>query len=90
MFDKSNDQEIIDKCPDIEWHLIGHVQSNKINKLLAVRNLKCVQTIDSIKLAQSLNAHIEKSETILDNLDVYVQINTSQEECKSFDIPEYL
>ena len=39
---------------DINWHFIGHLQSNKINKILEVKNLS-IQTIDSQKLAEKLN-----------------------------------
>ena len=40
---------------DIKWHFIGHLQSNKANGLVAIKNLYVIETVDSIKLAQKLN-----------------------------------
>lgn len=35
------------KLPDdIKWHFIGHIQSNKVNKLLTVPNLSIVESVD--------------------------------------------
>eukprot|EP01126_Amoeba_proteus_P034213 TRINITY_DN3398_c0_g1_i6.p1 TRINITY_DN3398_c0_g1~~TRINITY_DN3398_c0_g1_i6.p1 ORF type:complete len:114 (+),score=23.14 TRINITY_DN3398_c0_g1_i6:92-433(+) len=43
-------QEICDKAPqlpdDIRWHFVGHLQSNKANKLCSVKNLAIVETVD--------------------------------------------
>lgn len=48
-------QELCDKAPvlpsDIQWHFIGHLQSNKVKSLLeAVPNLTMVETVDSSKV----------------------------------------
>ena len=40
---------------DIQWHFIGHLQSNKCNILASIENLYMVESIDSIKLASALN-----------------------------------
>lgn len=58
--EKSNSKEIIEKCPDIKFHFIGHLQSNKVNKLLKVRNLEIVETVDSIKLANMIDKAISR------------------------------
>lgn len=58
--EKSNLPELLSKCPEIKFHFIGHLQSNKVNKLLKVRNLHMIETIDSIKLADSINKAIER------------------------------
>lgn len=58
--EKSNSSEIIEKCPDIKFHFIGHLQSNKVNKLLKVRNLEIVETVDSIKLATLINKAVSR------------------------------
>lgn len=34
LVDKANDGDILQQCPDIKWHFIGHLQSNKVNKVL--------------------------------------------------------
>src|SRR5260370_1058009 len=42
----------------LRWHLIGHLQSNKAGKVVAP--FACVQSVDSLHLAQSLNRHAEE------------------------------
>lgn len=60
--------------------MIGHLQSNKINKLLSSPNLKVIESIDSIKLAEALNSAIGRNENIIGKINVFVQVNTSNEE----------
>lgn len=86
-------QELLDKAAslpiDIEWHFIGHLQSQKASKLIReVSNLKCIETIDSVKLALKLNAACE----VIDRnvLDIYIQVDTSGEDTKSGIIPDKL
>ena len=66
-------------CPDIKWHFIGHLQRNKVNKLLTVPNLYIVETIDSEKLADAVNSSWEKL-VKKTKLKIMVQINTSGEQ----------
>ncbi|KAK8751155.1 hypothetical protein OTU49_013258 [Cherax quadricarinatus] len=82
LVDKGNDAQILTLCPDIKWHMIGHLQTNKIKKVIEVPNLFCIETIDSIKLATAVNSGVEK---YLGNkkLKIYVQVNTSDEQNKS-------
>jgi uncharacterized pyridoxal phosphate-containing UPF0001 family protein len=40
-------QELKDSHPEIVWHMIGHVQSNKAKKLVECLNLAMVETVDS-------------------------------------------
>ncbi|PSR85316.1 Proline synthase co-transcribed bacterial protein [Actinidia chinensis var. chinensis] len=79
-------QEIIDKAPqlpeDIEWHFVGHLQSNKVKSLLAaVPNLAMVEGIDNEKVANTLDRVV--STIRRKPLKVLVQVNTSGEESKS-------
>ncbi|KAH0719701.1 hypothetical protein KY290_004616 [Solanum tuberosum] len=79
-------QEIIQKAPelpeDIEWHYIGHLQSNKAKQLLtAVPNLAMVHGVDNQKLANYLDRAV--SSIGRQPLKVLVQVNTSGEESKS-------
>ena len=46
-------QEQLRDLPDITWHLIGHVQSNKAIK--AVQHFQWIHSVDSLKLAQRLD-----------------------------------
>lgn len=79
-------QEFVDKAPqlpqDIEWHFIGHLQSNKVKALLAaVPNLNMVEGLDNEKIANHLDrgvANIGRKP-----LKVMVQVNTSGEATKS-------
>lgn len=56
--------EFAEKAPllpqDIKWHFIGHIQSNKVKKLLQVPNLCLVESIDSLKLASKFQSELEK------------------------------
>jgi pyridoxal phosphate enzyme (YggS family) len=78
---KSNDPLILTQCPDIHWHLVGHLQSNKVNRVLTrVPNLDCIQTIDSMELANRINNNLQQQSK---TLNILLQINTSNEEQKS-------
>lgn len=80
LVDKANNADILEKCKDIRWHFIGHLQRNKINKVLAVPNLYIVETIDSEKLATAVdNAWTKLRKGNDDRLNVMVQVNTSRE-----------
>lgn len=62
---------------NINWHFIGHLQSNKINQILKVKNLVSIHSIDSIKLLNKLLA--KKIDT---KIGIFLQVNTSGEEEK--------
>ena len=64
---------------DIRWHFIGHLQSNKVNKLMNA-NVHMIQTIDSIKLAKKLN---DKCRELSRKLEIMTQINISEEDSKA-------
>ncbi|XP_071476723.1 pyridoxal phosphate homeostasis protein-like [Diadema antillarum] len=87
LVDKANDVTIREQCEDIRWHFIGHLQSNKVKKVLSAPNLHMVETVHSKKLATELEKHWSK-ETDRGRLKVFVQINTSGEENKSGIPPE--
>jgi pyridoxal phosphate enzyme (YggS family) len=80
--------EICDKAPqlplDIEWHYIGTLQSNKVKTLLfGVPNLFCVESVNSAKLASLLDkTWASKEPRPALPLNVFVQVNTSNEESK--------
>jgi len=80
LVEKSNDPEVLEKCPEIRWHFIGDCQSKNAPKLGGrTCNLACVETLTSVKLADKLQFHLaKKSETV----DALVQVNTSGEESK--------
>ena len=63
---------------DAEWHLIGHLQTNKAGK--AVELFSAVDSVDSVRLAERLNSAAEKAGK---TLSVLVEINVGGEEAKS-------
>ncbi len=63
----------------LEWHMIGHLQSNKVNKLIELRPT-LLQSLDSIKLAKLLNKKLEEKNQ---KLSCLLQINSANEESKS-------
>ncbi|XP_022211097.1 pyridoxal phosphate homeostasis protein isoform X2 [Drosophila obscura] len=84
LVEKSQHPDIVAKCPAIKWHFIGHLQNNKINKILSLPNLHMIQTVDSEKLATRLDAAWAKLKPASESpLRVLIQINTSGEEAKS-------
>ncbi len=62
----------------IEWHLIGHLQTNKARR--AVELFDVVQSVDSLKLAERLN-HI--AEEMGKQLPVFIEVNLGAEESKA-------
>jgi pyridoxal phosphate enzyme (YggS family) len=69
---------ILEDLP-LEWHMIGTLQSNKINKLITLRP-SMFQSLDSINLAEALNSRLlEKAQT----MNTLLQINSANEESKS-------
>jgi len=63
----------------LQWHMMGNLQSNKINKLIELRPT-LFQSLDSLKLAETLNAKLfEKNQ----KMSCLLQINAANEENKS-------
>lgn len=86
LIEKANDPRILDQCKDIRWHFIGHLQSNKINKIVNLPNLHMIQTVHNAKLAEGLNKAWEKvkaEKPESQQLNVLIQINTSGEDDKN-------
>lgn len=71
---------------DARFHLIGHLQSNKVNK--AVPLFDCVQTVDSARLAGRLSQ--SRAGAGLPPLDVMLEVKLSDEESKHGCDPENL
>src|SRR5690242_1261159 len=69
--------------PDANWHLIGHLQTNKAAK--AAELFAAVDSVDSLRLAQKLNASAQQSGK---TLAVLIEINVGGEEAKSGVPPE--
>jgi len=68
---------------DAEWHMIGHLQSNKAGKAAELFN--AVDSLDSVKLAHRLNAAAEMHNK---KIPVLIEMNVGGEESKSGILPE--
>ena len=68
---------------DAEWHLIGHLQSNKAAK--AVELFSAADSVDSVRLAERLNNFAEAAGKML---PVLIEINVGGEEAKTGIAPE--
>lgn len=68
--------------PDTVWHFIGHIQTNKVKKLVSVPNLALVESVDSIKLAGKLQKELAKTDR-QSPLPILVQVQTGDEGTKN-------
>jgi pyridoxal phosphate enzyme (YggS family) len=64
---------------DIDWHLIGHLQTNKIKFIEG--HFRMVQSIDSVGLAEALDRRLESP------LDVLIEVNVAEEPQKTGALP---
>ncbi|MBO4632937.1 MAG: YggS family pyridoxal phosphate-dependent enzyme [Lentisphaeria bacterium] len=80
-FGENKVQELQSKIPmlpkEIEWHLIGHLQSNKVVK--AVECASWIHSVDSIRLAEKIGAAAEK---LNKEIRILLEVNISGEESK--------
>lgn len=63
--------------PDLRWSVIGHLQTNKARQV--ARFASEFQALDSLRVAQALDRHLQAEGR---QLDVFVQVNTSDEASK--------
>ena len=59
------------------WHLVGHLQSNKVKKALQL--FDCIQSVDSLHLAQEISRRIVEGQR---EVDCLIEVNTSEEATK--------
>lgn len=81
LFGENNVQELVEKYEqlpkDIEWHLIGHLQSNKVKYIAPF--ISMIEAVDSLKLLQEINKHALKNDRVIDCL---LQVYIADEETK--------
>ena len=74
-------QEIMDKYEPmgegINWHLIGHLQTNKVKYI--IDKVCLIHSVESLKLADEINKKAEKAGIIM---DILVEVNIANEESK--------
>jgi pyridoxal phosphate enzyme (YggS family) len=88
-FGENKVQEFVDKYDklpkDIKWHLIGHLQSNKIKYIVGKVHL--IHSLDSIKLLGEIDRHYKTNNM---TAQLLIQINIGKEESKTGIHPENL
>jgi len=72
------------KAAKVKWHMIGHLQTNKINKALSIFDV--IQTIDSLEKAAAIDKRVESTRKKI--VPVYVEINIGNEDSKAGIKPE--
>ncbi len=83
-FGENRVQEIVSKYEQLkrrraEWHFIGHLQTNKVKKLLEVPT-KYIHSVDRLEVGTELERQLQKRG---EQRDVLVEVNTSGESSKS-------
>ena len=80
-FGENKVQELIDKIPqlpdDIRWHMIGHLQRNKVKYI--VGQVYMIHSVDSLKLAEEISKEAVKKGVVV---KVLMEVNVAQEESK--------
>lgn len=74
-------QELLDKIPnlpgDIKWHMIGHLQRNKVKYI--VDKVSMIHSVDSLRLAEEISREAVKRQT---EVDILIEVNAACEESK--------
>jgi PLP dependent protein len=81
VFGENRAQELASKYPalptDIEWHMIGHLQTNKVKYIAAFVHL--IHSVDSLKILEEINRQAAKANRLVDCL---LQVHIAEEETK--------
>ena len=81
VFGENKVQEIRDKYEvlpkDIEWHMIGHLQTNKVKYI--IDKVKLIHSVDSLRLAETIEREAEKHNCMA---DILLEVNVAEEESK--------
>jgi len=81
VFGENKVQELVEKQrllpEDIEWHFIGHLQTNKVRQIAPF--IQCIQSIDSLKLLSEVNREAARNDRIINCL---LQFHVAAEDTK--------
>ena len=81
VFGESQEQELAKKVEslpkDIEWHFIGHLQTNKVKYIAPY--IAMVEAVDSLKLLKEINKQAAKHERVV---KVLLELHIAEEETK--------
>ena len=82
VFGENKVQEMVEKYDllpkDIEWHLIGHLQTNKVKYIAPFVSM--IQSVDSEKLLQEIDKHAAKNNRVI---KVLLQVKIAEEDSKT-------
>ena len=82
IFGESRVQELLVKHEalpkDIEWQMIGHLQTNKVRQIVPFVSL--IQSVDSVRLAECINREAERIGRVV---DILLEIHVAQEDSKT-------
>ena len=73
-------QEILDKYDKVKpvrWHMIGHLQTNKVKYI--IDKVVLIHSVDSLKLAKEINKRAKQHDKVM---DILIQVNAAHEESK--------
>lgn len=80
-FGENKVQELVDKYEalpkDIQWHMIGHLQRNKVKYI--VDKVFLIHSVDSLRLAEEINKEAEKKQVCV---NILIEVNVAGEESK--------
>ncbi|HCN05688.1 MAG TPA: YggS family pyridoxal phosphate-dependent enzyme [Bacteroidetes bacterium] len=90
LFGENRVQEFVRKHEEladlsIEWHFIGHLQTNKVRDVLG--RVQCIQSVDRPSLVDTLSKEAEQRDL---NVDIMIEVNVSSEKSKHGVYPEDL
>lgn len=74
---KARQEEIKARFPDVTWHMIGHLQRNKVRQALGIFDI--IQSVDSERLAREIS---ERARGTGRRVRVLIEVNTSAEAAK--------
>jgi pyridoxal phosphate enzyme (YggS family) len=81
VFGESHEQELarkVEELPkDIEWHFIGHLQTNKVKYIAPY--ISMIEAVDSLKLLREINKQATKCNRVI---DVLLELHIAEEESK--------
>ena len=82
IFGESQEKELslkVEKLPsDIQWHFIGHLQTNKVKYI--ARYISLIESVDSLKLLKEINKQAIRNNRVI---DILLELRVAQEDTKS-------
>ena len=86
-FGENKVQELVDKYDampkDIHWHMIGHLQRNKVKYIIG--KVALIHSVDSLRLAETIEKESAKKNVVT---DILIEVNMGREESKFGVLPE--